>query len=312
MLDARRMPGARWFEGVELNYAEQVLRRAPAHGARDRVARRGRRRVGAVGRRSCAGRSARWRRRCASWAWGPATASPPTCRTSPRRWSAMLATASIGAVWTACAPDFGAQSVIDRFGQVEPKVLLAVDGYRSAGATTTAARSSPSCRRRCRRCARRSLVRSAFGAGRRRSPPRARRRASREFARVPFDAPAVDPLLVGHHRAAEGHRPLRTAASCSSTSSRSGCAWTSARRPLLLPQLDELDGVELPRRRAAARRDDRPVRRVSPPRTTSTGCSAWPSGRARPCSAWARRTSAPARRRGRSRAACGRSARCAP
>jgi acetoacetyl-CoA synthetase len=46
---------------------------------------------------------------------------------------AMLATTSIGAVWTACAPDFGTKSVIDRFRQVEPGVLIAVDGYRFGG-----------------------------------------------------------------------------------------------------------------------------------------------------------------------------------
>src|SRR5205807_2349164 len=43
---------------------------------------------------------------------------------------ALLATASLGATWTSCAPEFGTRAVIDRFGQVEPRVLLAVDGYR--------------------------------------------------------------------------------------------------------------------------------------------------------------------------------------
>ena len=41
----------------------------------------------------------------------------------------MLATASLGAVWTSCSPDFGVQGVLDRFGQVEPKVFICVDGY---------------------------------------------------------------------------------------------------------------------------------------------------------------------------------------
>src|SRR5262249_45203386 len=48
---------------------------------------------------------------------------------------AMLATASLGAVWSSCSPDFGVQGVIDRFGQIEPKVLFAVDGYHYAGKT---------------------------------------------------------------------------------------------------------------------------------------------------------------------------------
>ena len=45
----------------------------------------------------------------------------------------MLAVTSIGAIWTACAPDFGVRSVLDRFAQVEPTVLIAVDGYRFGG-----------------------------------------------------------------------------------------------------------------------------------------------------------------------------------
>jgi acetoacetyl-CoA synthetase len=44
-----------------------------------------------------------------------------------------LATASLGAIWSSCSPDFGAQAVLDRFGQIEPTVLLAVDGYRYGG-----------------------------------------------------------------------------------------------------------------------------------------------------------------------------------
>ena len=47
--------------------------------------------------------------------------------------AAVLATASLGAVWSSAAPEFGARSVIDRFAQIEPKVLLTVDGYRYGG-----------------------------------------------------------------------------------------------------------------------------------------------------------------------------------
>ena len=51
----------------------------------------------------------------------------------PETIAAFLATASIGAVWSSAAPEFGARSVVDRFAQIEPKVLLAVDGYRYGG-----------------------------------------------------------------------------------------------------------------------------------------------------------------------------------
>ncbi len=52
---------------------------------------------------------------------------------SPEALIAMLATGSLGAIWTSCSPDFGAHSVIDRFAQISPKVLLAVDGYAYGG-----------------------------------------------------------------------------------------------------------------------------------------------------------------------------------
>src|SRR5262249_36870722 len=48
---------------------------------------------------------------------------------------AMLAATSLGAVWSSCSPDFGVQGVVDRFGQIEPRVLFAVDGYHYAGKT---------------------------------------------------------------------------------------------------------------------------------------------------------------------------------
>ena len=61
----------------------------------------------------------------------------------------MLATASLGAVFSSCAPEFGARSVIDRWRQIEPKVLVAVDGYRTATSRSTAAPRSPRSGPRC-------------------------------------------------------------------------------------------------------------------------------------------------------------------
>src|SRR5204862_4643217 len=51
----------------------------------------------------------------------------------PETMAAFFAVASLGAVWSSCSPDFGARSVVDRFAQIEPKVLLCVDGYRYGG-----------------------------------------------------------------------------------------------------------------------------------------------------------------------------------
>lgn len=130
VLGARAMPGAEWFPGARLNYAEHALGRAEdtdrvaivAHSQtrpsteitfgelRDQVARAraGLRRLG-VGRGD----------RVAAY-----------LPNIPETVVAFLATASLGAIWTSCAPEFGARSVIDRFSQVEPKVLLVVAGYR--------------------------------------------------------------------------------------------------------------------------------------------------------------------------------------
>ena len=64
-----------------------------------------------------------------------ATASPAIMPNMPEAIVAMLAAASLGAVWSSCSPDFGVQGVFDRFGQIEPKVLFAVDGYHYNGKT---------------------------------------------------------------------------------------------------------------------------------------------------------------------------------
>ena len=130
-LEDGRMPGARWFPGATLNYAEHVLRvpgRAPddvvvlgrsqtrepldltAAQLSDQVARcrEGLRRVGV-------GRGDR------------VSAYLPNV---PEAIVAFLATASLGAIWSSCAPEFGVRAVVDRFGQIEPRVLIAVEGYR--------------------------------------------------------------------------------------------------------------------------------------------------------------------------------------
>jgi acetoacetyl-CoA synthetase len=132
VLGERRMPGARWFAGAELNYAEHLFRGkddsalAVQHAAegselaeitwgelRTRVA------ATAAGLRELGvGRGAR------------VAAYLPN---SPGALIAFLATASLGAIWSSCSPDFGARSVIDRFAQIEPKVLFAVDGYTYGG-----------------------------------------------------------------------------------------------------------------------------------------------------------------------------------
>jgi acetoacetyl-CoA synthetase len=131
VLDERRMPGARWFDGARLNYAEHALA-----GADDRAAIAFRREDGLsvdLTRAELAervGAAAAGLRRLGVRAGDRVAAFLPNC---PEAAIAFLATASIGAVWSSCSPDFGPRAVVDRFRQIEPKVLLTVDGYRYAG-----------------------------------------------------------------------------------------------------------------------------------------------------------------------------------
>ena len=67
---------------------------------------------------------------------------------TPETVAAFLACASLGATWSAAPPEFGGRTVIDRFAQIEPKVLLALDGYRTAAETSIVVTSSPSFARR--------------------------------------------------------------------------------------------------------------------------------------------------------------------
>jgi acetoacetyl-CoA synthetase len=132
VLTKHEMPGAGWFPGARLSYAEHVFR-----GRDD----------GEV-----AIRHASELRPLGDWTWGElrarAGAVAAALRESgveagdrvaaylpniPETVAAFLGCASIGATWSSCAPEFGLRSVADRFAQIEPKVLLAVDGYRYGG-----------------------------------------------------------------------------------------------------------------------------------------------------------------------------------
>ncbi|MFZ1155106.1 MAG: acetoacetate--CoA ligase [Solirubrobacteraceae bacterium] len=133
VLASRRMPGARWFEGAQLNYAENMLLRdrnpsepAILHASELRP--------------------------LAELTWGELSEQVAAVAEGlrglgvqrgdriaaympniPETLIAFLASASIGAIWSCAAPEFGARSVVDRFAQIEPKVLFVIDGYRHAG-----------------------------------------------------------------------------------------------------------------------------------------------------------------------------------
>ena len=131
-LGSREMPGAEWFAGTSLNYAEHVF--AGKEDAETAIL------------------HASELRELDDLSWGELRAQVAATAAGlralgvergdrvvaympniPEAIVAFLATASIGAIWSSCSPDFGPASVIDRFAQIEPKVLFAVDGYRYGG-----------------------------------------------------------------------------------------------------------------------------------------------------------------------------------
>ncbi len=131
--DGDRMPGATWFEGTRLNFAENLLRgtgNGPAVIARDE---RGRRREMSWDQlRAEVARVADGLRAAGVVAGDRVAGFMPNL---PEAIVAMLATTSLGATWSSCSPDFGIRGVIDRFGQIAPKVLFTADGYSYGGKT---------------------------------------------------------------------------------------------------------------------------------------------------------------------------------
>jgi acetoacetyl-CoA synthetase len=131
---AGQMPDVSWFAGSTLNYARNALYRASADPARTAVIYSSE--AGRDGRFSygdLAGRVAEVRAGLQSLGVGLGDRVAAYLPNSPEALIAMLATASLGAIWTSCSPDFGAHSVIDRFAQISPTVLLGVNGYAYGG-----------------------------------------------------------------------------------------------------------------------------------------------------------------------------------
>ncbi len=127
VLASRAMPGARWFEGARLNYAEHALRRPDERPALVYRSEDGGRE--ALTRAEVAARVARARAGLRRLGVGRGDRVAGFLGNSPEAIVSMLATASLGAIWSSCPPEFGAASVLDRFRQIEPKVLVATDGY---------------------------------------------------------------------------------------------------------------------------------------------------------------------------------------
>jgi len=130
VLDSRKMPGARWFAGATLNYAEHVFAARNDSPAMIHVSENGQREVSWNELESSVSSLAVHLRGAGVGQGDRVAAYIPNV---PEAVIAFLACASIGAVWSSCSPDFGVPSVLDRFRQIEPKVLVASDGYSYGG-----------------------------------------------------------------------------------------------------------------------------------------------------------------------------------
>lgn len=190
-----RMPGARWFPGARLNFAENLLRygddrEALVHWSESGI------------RRALTFRELRGEVRALAAALerdgvGAGDRVAGLVANVPEAVVAMLAATSLGAIWSSCSPDFGVDAVVDRFGQIRPKVLFAVDGYRYGGKPFGCATRLAQIARRIDSIERLVVV-PHLGAGTAEPPvPDAtwfadyRRPASTErFAALPFDHPA--------------------------------------------------------------------------------------------------------------------------
>ena len=129
--DGDKMPGAQWFPEAKLNFAENLLRRrddetAVVFWGEDKV----RRRMSFAEIYDAVSRTAQAMSATGVKQGDRIAAFMPNM---PETIIFMLATASLGAIWSSCSPDFGIQGVLDRFGQIEPVILFAVEGYHYNG-----------------------------------------------------------------------------------------------------------------------------------------------------------------------------------
>ena len=131
--NAAKFPGAQWFEGAALNFAENLLHRRDSKTAIVAILENGSRRTMSYDELYIEVAKVAAALKNCGVTKGDRVAGvvPNVCETV----IAMLASASLGAIWSSCSPDFGTQGILDRFGQIQPKVLFAADGYFYNGKT---------------------------------------------------------------------------------------------------------------------------------------------------------------------------------
>lgn len=132
VLEGEQMPWMNWFKGSTLNYAEHIFRQAnPAHPAL--LFQSERSPLSAISWQELAADTARLQHFLKATGLSTGDRVAAILPNIPEATVAFLASNAMGAVWSSCSPDFGAEAIIDRFQQIEPKVLIAVDGYTYNG-----------------------------------------------------------------------------------------------------------------------------------------------------------------------------------
>ena len=269
--DLGRMPGARFFPDARLNFAENLLRR-PRNGVRPSSSTAKGSGGAPSATRNCMPDVARCAAALRRAGIRPGDRVAAYLPNMPEAIVAVLAAAAIGAVWSSCSPDFGVQGVLDRFGQIEPRLLIAGDGYFYGGKTHDVLPRVAEHRRGVPSIERVVIVPYAepspaidtvrgavawaefLGAGD--VPPL-------EFEPLPFNHPLYILYSSGNDRRPEVHRPRRRRHADPAPQGAPASLRHPARRSRLLLHDLRLDDVELARDGARVRGDAPALRRLA-------------------------------------------------
>ena len=273
------MPGADWFPGATLNYAEHALRPGGTAATSTLVGDDSGEAIAVIEvtedgteqlltlpqLRARVGAAEAGLRRLGVGVGDRVVALVPN---SADALVGFLATAALGAVWSSCSPDFGAHAVIDRFTQIEPTVLIAVDGYRYGGREFAVGDTVQAIRQALPSLAGAVHI-PALG-----TDPADGMISWAELTSVPAE-PRVHPgavlratvgaVFLRHHRTAETDCPIRRRHSARAPEIPAAALGSRSRRSIPLVHHDRLDDVEFPHRWAAGGRDRGALRRQPRP-----------------------------------------------
>ncbi len=263
VLDSPEMPGTEWFPGATVSYAAHIFRDRDDSEVAIRHASE-LRELGELTWGELRGQTARIRAGLLELGVGRGDRVVAYLPNIPETIAAFLACASLGVIWSSAAPEFGARSVIDRFAQIGPKLMLTIDGYRYGGKdhdrseiAAEIAAEIPSLER---------VVRLGYLDGSGWEPGfLGPEDAELEFEELPFGHPLWILYSSGTTGPAEGDRPLAGRDPARAPEEDASAPRRAGGRPRLLVHDDRLDDVELPARGTADQGLGRAVRRQPRP-----------------------------------------------